>query len=346
MDSAHPRYLHFLGTLPQFDKAESALEWQLRDLDGQVRRLCGGETGERLLWFVPLVKELKRMSQTRTVRDGDWTGYTDTDRLAVRHGKRLAAQSIPLHLADNVREELSVLDALGRPSSAALPLQVGVPGYVDMALFTFGPVGALRVARSFLDAVAGQLATLYGAFGDKVVFQLEVPAALIAVASTPPPLRGAAADFLARVVVRQVRKAPVGSRFGVHLCLGDLGHQPKVRLRSAGPLVQLANAICRHWPAGRTLEYVHLPMCGGAQPPTTNPKFYAPLRGLKLPADVQVIAGIAHADQDTRTQLQVRTLVEAELGRHVDIATPCGLGRMAPDQAWRAVDSMFALLGD
>ena len=56
MGTTRRRYLHFLGTLPQFDKAASALEWQLRDLDGQVRRLCGGETGDRLQWFVPLVR--------------------------------------------------------------------------------------------------------------------------------------------------------------------------------------------------------------------------------------------------------------------------------------------------
>jgi hypothetical protein len=42
------RHLHFVGTMPQFADARTALAWQLDELAGQIRRVSGGETGPRL----------------------------------------------------------------------------------------------------------------------------------------------------------------------------------------------------------------------------------------------------------------------------------------------------------
>jgi hypothetical protein len=339
---ASQRALHFLGTMPQFDNSRAALKWQLTDLDGRLRRLTGGETGPRLLWFVPMIKELKAAPGIRALRDGDWTDYDDVDRLAVRRGARLTAVDIPLRIAEHAREDLAVLAELD--PAQPLPLQIGVPGYLDMALFIFGPLGVIRHARAFLTAVAAQITEIRRDAGERVVFQLEVPAALIAVVSAPALLRPLLAEFMAHLVTRPVGRAPQGTRFGVHLCLGDLGHHALKQLADASPLVLLANAIARRWPAGRHLDYVHLPMSGGDVPPTTDPRFYAPLRRLRLPADVDLIAGIAHEDQDPQAQLTVRRLAEDALGRPVDIATSCGLGRRTPEAATAAVTSMKALL--
>ena len=339
------RRLHLVGTLPQFEDPGSAFDWQLDALDGQLRRICGGETGPRLKWFVPLVKELKALSTIKSVRDGDWTGYDDTDRLAVRRGATLGTMDIPLRLVEYAREELELLAVRGDLPTADLPLQVGVPGYLDMALFIFGPIGVVRHARTFMHAVARQVASIHALAGDRVVFQLEVPAALIAVASTPPPLRWVLAELMAHVVVRQAVLAPTGSRFGVHLCLGDLGHRALLHPRTADPVVRLANAVVRRWPAGRVLDYVHLPMSGGNRPPSTTSSYYRPLDRLRL-GDTRIVAGIAHEDQTESDQLLVRGLVERAVRSPVDIATSCGLGRRTPEQAARALARMRALLAD
>ena len=339
---ASPRALHFLGTMPQFNDATAALTWQLTELDGSLRRLSGGETGPRLLWFVPFIKELKAAPNIRARRDGDWTDYDDVDRLVVRRGARLTPADLPLRIAEYARQDLAALAELD--PGARLPLQIGVPGYLDMALFIFGPLGVLRHARTFLTAIAEQINAIQREAGEHVVFQLEVPAALIAVLSAPPLLRPLLAEFMAHLVTRPVARAPRGTRFGVHLCLGDLGHHALKQLKDAAPLVVLANAIARRWPAGRSLDYVHLPMSGGDVPPPTDPGFYAPLRGLRLPDGVDLIAGIAHESQDRPTQLTVRGLVENALGHPVDIATSCGLGRRTPDAAIAAVTSMRDLV--
>jgi hypothetical protein len=333
------RRLHFLGTMPQFADAESAIAWQADAVPEELRRWYGGETGARLLWFVPVVRALKRSPKIRAVKEGEWSGYDDTDRLAVRRGAKLLPEDIPLGFLEYFEKERALL-----PSSTDRPLQVGVPGHLDMALFVFGPAGALRYARCFRDAVARQIAAIHEQAGAGAVFQLEVPAALIAVASAPPPLRSAMAGLMARLITRQVALAPEGSRFGVHLCLGDMGHRALRQLKDADPLVKLASALVRRWPAGRELDFVHLPMSGGERPPSTDPAFYTPLRRLVLGPRTALIAGIAHEEQGLEAQLAVRDLVEDAVGGKVDIATSCGLGRRTEGQALLAVERMRALL--
>jgi hypothetical protein len=160
------RHLHFVGTMPQFADAKTALAWQLDESPGRLRRLSGGETGPRLLWIAALIDELAQLPQIRTVRSGEWTGYDDAVRLAVRRGARLTAADIPLHLAEHAREELNALQDIGSPATARLPLQIGVPRYLDLALFAFGPLGVFGHSRPFLRALAGQVSVVPGYAAD------------------------------------------------------------------------------------------------------------------------------------------------------------------------------------
>lgn len=338
---ARPRLLHFVGTLPQFPSPTAALRWQRDSLAERTRAWFGGETGARSQWFVPVIKRLQASAKVRTVRHGSWTDYDDVDRLALRRGHRLRPDDIPLGIADHFREEREALrDVLGERTSK--PLQVGIPGYLDMALFTFGPRGVLRHARTFRRALSGQVDAIQGAFPGEAVFQLEVPLALIAVASAPRPLRPWVARVMAHLVLAQVRAAPSGTRFGVHLCLGDLGHHALRQLDDAGALVDLATALVRRWPRHAALEFVHLPFSGGTQPPATDPGFYEPLRRLRT-SGVPVVAGIAHEEQSLAEQRTVLAMVEARLGHPVDVATSCGLGRRPAPAAEAVVRRMVEL---
>lgn len=333
------RRIHFVGTMPQFTSAHTAFRWEQahRTL---LRRWYGGETGDRLQWFVPVVKRLIESTKVRLHRAGSWSNYDDTDRLSIRAGRRLTPGDIPLQLVEHFRQELCEL-----PGDPAMPLQVGVPGYLDMALFMFGPVGLLAHARTFRRSLSQHIAAIHDLTPGKAVFQLEVPLALIVVATVPRPVRNLAAAIMARFVLAQVRAAPAGTAFGVHLCLGDLGHRALRQLEDAHPLTSLTNALVKRWPTGTTLAFVHLPFSGGEQPPSADASFYAPLRHLDA-GDATVVAGLAHEEQDERTQRLVLHHVEAALRRRVDIATSCGLGRRSVTQAEAAVSRMIALTRD
>ena len=164
-------------------------------------------------------------------------------------------------------------------------------------------------------------------------------------ARMPRPLQPLMARALARGVAGLARRAPEGARFGVHLCLGDMNHRALGRMRDTAPLVHLANAIARAWPAGRPLEYVHAPFAAAQDPPPTAPGWYAPLERLRLPASTRFVAGLAHEDQDLADQRFLLDLVERCVGRTVDVSTSCGLGRRTPEAAARALDRIAELTG-
>ncbi|WP_369055304.1 hypothetical protein [Kineococcus terrestris] len=344
--TAPQRYLHLVGSLSQFPDAERALAWQVEELSGRLRRLTGGETGDRSRWVVSTVQRLAQRPELRRTRSGDWADYDDVDRFAVRRGLRLRPEHLDLRIAEHAEQELRVLAASGHPATPGLPLQVGVPGHLDLALFAFGPAAVPRTAGVVRRALRRELSRVAAAGGSSVVLQLEVPVELVAVTAAPAPLRPALARVLARQVVRPVADAPAGTRWGVHLCLGDLGHRALRQLPDAAPLVQLTAALVRARPAGRPLEFVHLPFSGGDAPPPVDPAFYAPLRALRdaVPADVRVVAGLAHEEQAPAEQDRVLALVEDALGRRVDVATSCGLGRRSPAAAEAAVRASTRLL--
>ena len=151
-----------------------------------------------------------------------------------------------------------------------------------------------------------------------MLVQLEMRAELAFVAMSPAPIRPGVAAWLARTVAALVRLTPEGTRFGLHLCMGDLRHTALFRLRDTGPVVTLLNALAAHWPSDHRLELVHAPLAAGVESPPLDPDF---------------VAGLLHED---RTADELRTAVAAvedALGRPVDLAASCGLGRRDREMA-------------
>jgi len=246
-----------------------------------------------------------------------------------------AARSWPLF--QRIRHDLA------RPD---LAFQVGIPGDLDLAVFTLGPVAALRHRRAFTEATVAEIRELHDRYGGDVVFQVEIPVELTLLARTPAPGQPAAAKLLAAGVAGLVAAAPAGARFGVHLCLGDLNHRAYGTIADAAPVVHLTNALAARWPAGRPLQYVHAPFAAADQPPPLAPEFYLPLTGLRLPAAVQFVAGFVHEDRTLAEQRVLRALLDRHLGRPVGIAAACGLGRRTPATAEATLDQAAALAAD
>ena len=152
------------------------------------------------------------------------------------------------------------------------------------------------------------------------------------------------AAFLARGITQLARQSPDGARFGVHLCLGDMNHRALGRMSDVSPLVHLTNAIAAKWPAGRPLEFIHAPFAAAIEPPVNRRSFYAPLSKLRLPAQVDFIAGFAHEDQPFEAQRALRDYLDELVGREVGIATACGLGRREAEAAVAAIDRTAELV--
>lgn len=318
-----------VGSIPQAG-IEQAMSWQLEHLPG-LRYLSGGETGERSNWIVPFVESLRDNPNLEVAREGTWGSYDDLLVHRVRRGHKLTGSSMSLGTLERTREELEVLDRLtaGMPEPPAL--LVGIPDYLNLALFSLGKTGPVRYRKAFLDLVVREISETQSEFGDRVIFQLEAPLHLVATAKAGP-LAVPTAGYMAERLVKVPERVPAGTRFGVHLCLGDLNHEALTSLKSAAPVVHLHNSLSSRWPGDRPLEYIHAPLAGGVDPVPTDPGFYEPFAELYRDGPARFVAGIVQESQDEAEQLAALGRLEALIGP-VDVAAYCGLGRRSPEAA-------------
>jgi len=294
--------------------------------------MSDGETGERKNWIIHIVEGFRAHPDLEVAREGDWSDYDKTPRFRVAKGKHLSPDAIDLGYAAAFKANYGIFKALRqRYDHPALAYQVGIPGDLDLTLFAFGPAGILTRRRPFTEATVREITAIQREAGDDVVFQIEVPAELVFVAQMPPPLRPLVARYMASGIRRLAKLSPSGTRFGIHLCLGDMNHRALTRMSDVGPVVLLANAIGRGWPAGRPLEYVHAPFAAANIAPVLDEPWYAPLSKLALPPGTRFVAGCIHEDLTVDEQRSLIQLIEKRLGTRVDLATACGLGRR--DQA-------------
>ncbi len=316
-----------VGSIPA-GNAEDAMTLAMREVGPYLRYLPDGETGERDRWVVGIINSLRSHPDLRVRREGEWSNYKDQLNFAVRKGHNLTGESLDFGHVVAYHESRPVFERLREEFQRAdLAFQVGIPGDFDMALFTLGLTGPFRHRRPFTDATVREIEQIHASAGSDVLFQIEVPAELVFVTQVPKAVQPVMAAWMGSMVTNLAARAPRGARFGVHLCLGDLGHKALCKLRDAAPLMHLTNAILLRWPAERPLEYLHAPLAAGEDPPVLGSSFYRPLGGLRLPAETRFVAGFLHETRSLDELRQILSEIESHLGRPVDVAASCGLAR-------------------
>ncbi len=327
------REAHLVGSLPG-ETAAAAMTTALDMLGPYLRTLPDGETGERRNWVISIIEGLREHPDLEVHKEGDWSDYDKIPVLKVRKGHRLFGATLDFGHVAAVRASFPdferVKTAAGHPD---LAFQEGVPGDFDLAMFTLGPAGAVRHRRAFTEATLTEIRSVGELTGANTLFQIEVPAELVLLAKAPARVRPTLAKVLAKPVKTLAAASPVGTRFGVHLCLGDMNNHAFGTMTDVSPLVLLATEILRGWPADRPLDVLHAPFAAADNPATTDSGFYAPLSDLTLPADVRFAAGFAHESQSLGDQLMIRTMIDDLLQREVVISAACGLGRRSEPDA-------------
>lgn len=330
------RGAHLVGSLPGASPSE-AMTTALDILGPNLTSLPDGETGERRNWVIPVVEGLRNHPALEVTQQGDWSDYDKIPRMRVRKGETLYGASLDFGHVDAVRDSFPMFQqAVSAAGREDLAFQEGVPGAFDVAMFALGPRAGLKNRRAFTEATLGEIRDVTRISGSNTIFQIEVPAELVLLARAPGLLRPALAKRLARNVTSIAAAAADGTRFAVHLCLGDMNNRALGTMTDVNPLVLLTNEIVRQWPAGRSLDLVHAPFAAANVPATTDHAFYAPLASMKLPATVRFAAGFAHEAQPLVEQKQIRTIIDDLLGCKVEIAAACGLGRRTAEDG-RAV---------
>lgn len=328
------RRVHLVGTIPA-DSTQTALSLATDTLGDRITDwLPDGETGNRKDWIGRIVENLRHHPDLELTKEGDWSDYESTPAFKVKKGHQFTSVDLDYfeHFESSWPEFQEVRSNLGRSD---LAFQVGIPGPIDVAFSAFGfnPVGGLRNVKPFEEATVSEIRKIHEAAGREIVYQLEIPIEIELVNRIPAPARSAGAAQLAKKVLRVVEESPRGTRWGFHLCVGDMNNESFSKLSDVGPAVDLANGLMSRFPSDRSLEFVHMPLAHGSIPPATDPKFYAPLMDLRLPPAVRFIAGYAHEQQSIEDQENVRNIIEVMVGDSVDVAASCGLGRRDVDEA-------------
>jgi hypothetical protein len=319
------RAVHLVGSLPAAN-AREALKWVTGILGNTIGPcMPDGETGDRSDWVNRLVENLRTHPDLELVRDGEWTGYTDTPAFRVKRGHKL--RWIDLDYLAEFEKSWKAYEDLVHGSGRRF--QIGIPGPFDVAAIAFGfnIPRALANLAPFREATIREITAIESRAKGLAIFQLEVPIELILLTKLPRAAQPAAARRLAREILRPIEAAPRNARFGLHLCLGDLNNKSMGDPSDAGPLVVLANAILGGWPEGRILDFVHVPLAHGNRPPTMDPDYYEPLTQLSIPDEVRFIGGFIHEKSLIKDLVLIRDQIEFNLGRPIDVAASCGLGR-------------------
>jgi hypothetical protein len=323
------RAVHFVGSFPA-ESTEDAMRAMLDSAGPLLRTLPTGETRRYEFYIKPIIEDLAAQGALESKKPGDWQTSQERTIYRAPRGKKLTGDSMDLWYFHEAEEAWPIFKRLraGR-DVPGLSLQIGMATPFTLAFIAMGPRGVLRHRKAFLDATAREIADVRELVGDEVVIQLEATAELVVMSKTQP--RHKLFDRILKMgkgIGEVAAAAPEGTRFGVHLCVGSLNNKARATMRNAQPLVDLANSVVRHWPSGRTLEFIHGPFAAGDKPPSTDPEFYAPLAGLALSAGTSFYAGLAHDIASEAEQFQALQNIEQALGRPVDgIASACGLGR-------------------
>lgn len=322
------RAVHLVGSFPA-ESTEEAMRAMLDGTGGRLRTLPTGEVRRHEFYILPIIEDLVDqgvLEVKRPVLPGG--GHRTVHRLA--RDREPASGPMDLGYLRETREALPIFGELSGASECVRPvLQIGMPTDFTLGFIAMGLSGARSHRRIFTEATAREIAAIVELTAGEVVVQLEAPAELVLMTKAYPFHRTVdAALGLSRGIAALAAATPAGTRFGVHLCLGSKANRTRAVLRSAKPMVDLANAVARHWPSGRPLEFVHGPLAGVSHPPSDDPGFYAPLGDLALGEQTAFYAGFVHENPDEDEQIRTLHLIERSLGRAVDaVAGPCGLGR-------------------
>jgi hypothetical protein len=348
--TSSPRAAHLVGSTP-FADAPEALDIFATTLGGHLRTVPDGETGSRQNWIQGLMESFRDHPDLEVKHAGRWTDYKDILTFRIRRGHQFTADGLDLgylrHFEDSWAEYERRRSAFANGGGGVPRFQVGIPGDLNLSVFTFGgPLHGLRQRHVFRDATLRDVHAIHQRVGDAVVYQIEVPFEQVGMTMAPSFVHGPAASFLAGGLIRLAQEAPEGSRWGIHLCLGDMNHRALGRLTDTRAIVALSNALVRGWPAGRPLDFIHAPLAAANEPPPLDVAFYEPLRNLRLPADTRFIAGFVHDDRSLDEQRELLHRLEALVGRPVDVASSCGLGRRTREDALAALDRTAELVSE
>ena len=343
------RPIHFVGSLGGAQDVRSAMERMLSQRE-QLCWLPDGEPAERSGYVRSVIENLAArpgvLTKRHPRRRSDWTSMRRRTIWKAVRGHVLSPEDLRLGYAANAITSWPVfLEQCAAWDCPDLLFQVGLPSALTLAAVGFGLDRCMKVYPILRQALTREIEDILAVIPKhRIIFQIE--AVIETVLSLVPPWgqRLLFPQGLGSMIVEalgQVQEQDLHA--GVHFCYGSLENQAAVHPRSLAPLVRTVNAVIAAWPPNCSLDFLHLPVAWSDRPPSTDPRFYAPLARVRaLPPQTRLFAGVvqcnngANASAEERTALRLfERALERATGRAlgtVGVSCACGTGRT---EAWK-----------
>ena len=339
-----------VGSLPFADEDE-CMRRALEALGPYLFSLPDGEVGDktpqfpkgnRIAWVIYAVEVLTADSANwRIVKDavrgedGMAVDYKGIQKLKPLRDPSTLSRTMSFGYDRYFRKSYPRFKALASEHGRGdLTFQVGIPTGLAMGFAFASPLDWLRYTTAFNTVFAREINAVLREAGDDVIIQIELPPEVYAAYLLPAPLHGLALWPLHDLL----RKIMPGAQIGIHLCFGDFHNEALVHPKKLDRMVAFSNRLVASWPRAHTLRYVHYPLAEGSVPPSTDSRYYEPLRGVDLPAGTRFVAGFVHETLSLTENARILAAIERARGQTVDVASACGLGRRTPAAATQAME--------
>ena len=325
-------WAHLVGSVPLPD-AETVFRTVSDAWGAHLRRISDGETGRRgrWIWFQ------REMLEQHPAMEPDldeppyalyqWDGQLlrETRYLRFRSDADPNAVNFPTGYAEAALESFDLytrLQADGMIPPDAL-FQVSLPTPMATAYMYVSPSSRdaylPAYERSLLSAVDRLLAS---APHDRLSIQWDVCQEVLLFEDYFPHRP---ADYKEQVFAELGRLGnaiPETVDLGYHLCYGSPRDEHLVMPRDMGILAEIANGIAGQ--LDRRLNFIHMPV----PQDRTDREYFAPLDGLRLPDETDLILGLIHHDDEVGD----RARIDAARGfaDPFGVASECGWGRTDP----------------
>jgi hypothetical protein len=206
----------------------------------------------------------------------------------------------------------------------AARFQVSLPTPLAPVAIFVVPENMTAVFPRYAEALGGELREILGSIpSTELAIQWDIAAEFFLWEGLVPPPPGDWKAMLFGMMAELGNRVPAGCTLGYHLCYGDRGHKHFIEPRDTANLVEVANGIAAG--LGRDLDWMHLPVPRDRD----DDAYFAPLAGLKLPAETRLFLGLLHRTDGVEGAR--RRIAAAERVVHgFGVATECGLGRRPP----------------
>lgn len=324
-----------LGSVP-LPTATDVFETAAARLDGLIRQIPDGETGDRLRWVGWQNDRMRLRDDLEIVAELDFGGplAQKPALFGPKNGVDLASLDFsPLGYADVARASYSDFARLKREGriGADVRFQVSLP--TPLVISSFFPERGLQVLPT--------LTAAFRAEADEIVASiphddLSIQWDLARETQNEEARRHPGKDRLGRgsssppyevgceAVARISEPIPEDVRLGVHLCYGDPDGRHLIEPADTSVMVDIANDLFAR--VQRRIDYVHMPV----PIERTDDAYFAPLDDLLLPAETQLYLGLVHPRDGIEGALR-RIAAASSYVEGFGVATECGLGRRKPD---------------